>query len=646
MFDIVRKHTKILMVVLFLLVIPSFMLFGIEGYSQFNEGASKVARVNGKNITQTEWDNAHRMEIDRLRATNPTLDLGLLDSPGMKYATLERLLRDHVLAAAAADAHLMASDARLAGELQRDPSIAALRGADGRLDMDRYRQLLATQGLTPEGFEARVRADLTQRQVLGGVVDSAIVSQAQVDAAMGAFLERRETRVVRFAPKDYAVKLNPSDADLETYYKAHQAQYQAPESARVEYIVLDLDGVKKGVNVSEQELRTYYDQNAAALGAPEERRASHILIPAPKEAPAAEREKAKAAAAELLAQVRAAPASFADVARTSSKDDISAPSGGDLGFFQRSKGTDPIIAQAAFGLAKAGDISELVESEFGYHIIRLTEVKPATVPPFEKLRPQLEDQFRTQQAQKQFSELAESFTNGVYEQSDSLKPVADRLKLAIQTADHVTRTPAPGTTGALAHPKFISALFSADALNSKRNTEAIEIGPNQLASGRVTQHTPAHARPLAEVKDEVRQAFVNERGAEMARQEGQARLKAWTAQPASATSLPAPVTLSRDAPQDQPASLVEAVLRADPAKLPAFVGVDLGADGYAVARVDKVLPPAEQTAEQAAQVQARYEELWSIAEARSYYDLLKARYKAEILVPMPATGTVNAAAAR
>ncbi|MFT3779898.1 MAG: SurA N-terminal domain-containing protein [Ottowia sp.] len=636
MFDFVRRHTKIIMGVLFLLVIPSFVLFGIEGYTRFNEGASKVAVVDGKSITQTEWDNAHRQDIDRMRAANPTADLSLLDSPAVKYATLERLVRERVLAAAAAHEHLTVSDQRLAAELAQDPNIAALRRADGSLDMDQYRRLVANQGLTPEGFEARVRADMAANQVLGGVINSELLSPAQADVAMGAFLERREVRVQRFAPAGYTARLNPSDADLEAFYKANLARYQAPESARIEYVVLDLDTVKKGVAVSEQDLRAYYDQNAPALGKPEERRASHILINAPKDAPAAEREKAKATATELLAQLRKAPGTFADVARKSSQDDASAPSGGDLGFFQRDKGIDPTLSKTTYALAKAGDISDVVESDFGYHIVRLTELKPAEVPPFEKLRPQLEDQLRTQQAQKAFGELAEAFTNGVYEQSDSLRPIADKLKLTVHTADGVKHTPAPGATGALANAKFLNALFSTDSLEKKRNTEAVEIGANQLVSGRVVAYTAAHARPLAEVQADVRQAFLNERGAALAREDGQAKLKAWTAQPNTATSLPAAVVVSRDAPQDQPPQLLEAVLRADPAKLPVFVGVDLGAEGYAVARVDKVLPKAEQDAEVAAQTRQRYAQLWASAEARQYYELLKARYKTAILVPAPA----------
>lgn len=634
MFDAIRQHNKIMMWILFLLVFPSFVFFGIEGYGRFNEGASKVAEVGGQAITQTDWENAHRVEVDQARSANPALDLGLLDAPVVRYASLERLVRDRVLALAAQDEHLFASDARLASALQQDPSIAALRGSDGRLDMEAYKRLLATQGLTPEGYEERMRANLSIQQVLGGIAVSEIVSQSQVDAAMNAFLERREVRLLPLAPADYEKNLEPSADELKAYYQEHLASYQEPESAHIEYIVLDLDSVKNSIAVSDDELRTYYEQNAATLGAPEQRRASHIMIVAPRDEPAAEREQAREKAEQLLQQVRADPASFADVARQSSQDDVSAPSGGDLGFFQLARGTDPAVAQATFALAKTGDISDLVESDFGYHIIQLTDIKPAEVPPFEELRDQLADQLRTQQAQARFSEMAENFTNGVYEQSDSLKPVAEQLHLTIHTAD-VTRTPAPDASGALASTRFLNALFSNDVMNNKLNTEATEVGSNQLASGRMLEHRPAHARPFEQVEAEVRSTWLNERGAKAAREDGETRLKAWKADPASATDLPEAVTISRDEPHGQPAAVVEAVLRADPNQLPQFVGIDLGDNGYTLARVDKVLPPATRQPQEIAQIRAGYAQLWNNAEIQSYYDELKKRYKARILVRQP-----------
>lgn len=636
MFDFVRKHTKIMMFLMFLLIIPAFVLVGIDGYNRSRDRGEAVARVNGHDISQAEWDNAHRIEVDRLRASMPNLDSKFLDSPAARYATLERLVRDRVLVEAATKLGLTTSDARLARELQDNPTIASLRRADGTLDMERYRQLAGSQGMTPEMFEASVRSDLSTKQVLAGVAGSGFATMALSDVALNAYYEKREVQVARFPTSDFTSKVKPTDAELEAFYQANQGLFQAPEQASIEYIVLDLNAIKQGIVISEQDVRSYYDQNAAQLSGNEERRASHILINAPKGAPEAERQKARARAEELLAAVRKAPASFADVARKNSQDTGSAPKGGDLDFFGRGAMVKP-FEDAAFAMKK-DEISDLVESDFGYHIIKLTDIKTPKRRSFEELRAGIEADLKAQQAQRKFAEVAETFTNMVYEQSDSLKPVAERLKLEIKTATNLQRNPVPGATGVLANPKFLSAVFGPDAVEKKRNTEAVETGPNQLTAGRITQYTAAHTLPLAEVRERVRERVVASRAAEMARKEGMEKLESWKANPASA-SFGAVLAVSRDSTQNLPAQVTSAALRADPAALPVLQGVDLGAQGYAILRVNKVLPRPAPPANQAKQAQAQYSQLWSDAEGQAYYKQLMERFKVQIKVAPSKFGT-------
>ena len=635
MFDFVRKHTKIVMVLLFLLILPSFVLLGLDGYNKSKDQTAKVARVDGKDIMQSEWDRAHQREMDQLRNSMPNLDPKLLDSPEARYASLERLVRERVVAAAAEKFKLTASNERLARELQQSPEIASLRRPDGSLDMERYRQLLAAQGMTPEMFEANVRTDLSNRQVLVGVGASGFASNSAADISLNAYFEKREIQLARFNAADFVAKLNPTDAELEQYYKANEKLFQAPEQASIEYVLLDMDGVGKGIAVNPADLKTYYEQNLPRFEG--ERRASHILIASPKSATAADREKAKAKAQELLALVKKSPDSFADIARKNSQDPGSAAKGGDLDFFARGSMVKP-FEDAAFAMKK-GEISDIVESEFGYHIIKLTDVKQRS---FEELRPELEAAMKKQEAQKKFAESADVFTNAVYEQAESLKPAADKLKLEIKSAANVTRQPQVGATGVLANAKFLNALFAPDAIEKKRNTEAIEVGPSQLASGRIVQYAPAHTPPLAEVKDTVRQRWLAQRAAEEARKEGVAKLAAWKAAPASATGLAAPVVVSREQTQKLPIPVIDAALRADVAALPAFAGVDLGSQGYAIVKVEKVVPRDAPVEAAAKQQRDQYAQWWTSAESLAYYNSLKDRFKAEILVPKPVPAKANA----
>lgn len=634
MFDSFRKYNKIIMVFLFLLIIPSFVLFGVDRYQGGGEG-EKVARVAGADITRPEWDLQHRNEVDRIRQQAPSVDPALLDSDAARYATLERMVRERVLAAAAAKSNMTVSEERLARMFAADPGLASFRTPDGKFDRETF---MRVTGRTPEQYEASVRADLATQQVSLGVSGTAFATAAQAAATLGAFYDRREIQVARFNPADFISKVSVSDADLQAFYKDHQAQFQQPEQASVEYLVLDLDAAKKGIAVSEADLRSYYDQNAARFGTKEERRASHILIAAPAGAPAAEREKARLKAEELLAAVRKAPNTFAEVARKNSQDPGSAEKGGDLDFVTRGAMVKP-FEDAMFALKK-GEISNVVETEFGYHVIQLNDVKPAVVPPFDKLRATIENEVRGQQATQEFAKAAETFTDIVYQQPDSLKPAAEKLKLSIQTAANVARTPAPGATGALASRNFLNALFAADTLERKHNTEAIEIGPNQLASGRVVQYAAARVLPFDEVKDKVRTQLIAERAAALARAEGEAKLAAWQANPAGA-NFGAPVTVSRLEMQSQPAPVVDVALRADTAKLPTLVGADLGAQGFAVVRVIKSVPRTPPPAEQAKQESEQFAQAVGAAETAAYYNLLKNRFKAEILVPKPADAALT-----
>jgi peptidyl-prolyl cis-trans isomerase D len=627
MFEFVRTHNKILFFVLVLLIFPSFVFFGVQGYSRFSDAASEaVAKVDGQKITRAEWDAAHRRQIEQARQRMPNLDVKLFDSPEMKRETLDQLVRERVLFAAVARGHLSVSDERLMRELQNIPQLAALKRPDGSFDVAAYKVMVESQGRTAESFEAGLRQDLSLRQVTSAITDSALPAGAAGRAALDALLQQREVQVLSFDSKAQMAGIAPTDAELAAYHKAHEGDFRTPEQARIDYVVLDIKALEQGVSTPESELRKYYDENAARYTQAEERRASHILIAAPKDAPADQRAKAKAKAEQLLEQARKNPAGFAELAKKNSDDTLSAPQGGDLDFNGRGGFAAKAQEDAVFAM-KPGEIGNLVETEFGWHIIKLDGVRGGQKKPFEAVRAEIEAEVKKQLASKEFAAAAEQFTNLVNSQGDSLKPVADKLKLKVESAT-VQRTPAPGATGVLASPKLLEAVFAADTLTKKLNTEAIETGPNALASARVVQYSPARVQALAEVQPLVRERVIAEQAAAKAKKSAQARL-AELQKADSTAGLPAAVTLSRSNPQNQPREVVDAVLRADGAKLPQWIGVDLGAAGYALARVAAVKPPAADAPE-LTQLMPRYAQAWSAAEAQAYYKALEHRYKASV----------------
>lgn len=632
MFDFVRQHNRLFQFILLLLILPSFAFVGMQGYTSMMGGANAgVASVDGRKITQAEWDNAQREQAQRIRGQNPTVDAKLLDTPEVKHQALEGLVTERTLQAAANHQHFTPSPELVKARFWNDPQFAFLRNPDGTVN----KGLLAAQGLTPSGFLERLRQDYAMRQVTAPVEASGAIGTSGPKLAFDALLQQREVQLQRFDIKDFAAKINPTDAEIDAFYKdaANAAKFQLPETAQIQYVVLDVEALKKDVKFSEDDLLSYYKENASRYGVPEERRASHILIKAERSAPAEERAKAKAKAEELLAQVRKNPASFAELAKKNSQDEGSAPNGGDLDFFTR--GAMVKEFDAAVYAMKPGEISNVVETDFGYHIIQLTGTRGGDKKPFEAVRAEVENEVRKQLAQRRYAEVAEQFGNLAYEQSDSLQPLADKLKLQIQTAT-VQRQPQPGALGPLASTKLLDAVFGADALRNKRNTEAVETGPSQLVSAHVTQYNPARVPPLADVKDKVRELLVKKLAGEQARKAGEARLAALKANAADTAGLAAAVSVSRAKPQGLTRAQLEAVLGADASKLPAAVGVTADDGGYIVVRINQLQPRDAAVIDDKRAAQ-QYAGAWARAEGQAYLAALKSQYKAVIKVAAPAS---------
>ncbi|AWI53164.1 peptidylprolyl isomerase [Aquabacterium olei] len=625
MFDFVRNNTRILQLLLLVLILPSFVVFGIQGYSQFSDQADTVAKVGSQKVPQAEWDNAHRNAVERARAEQPDVDARLFDTPQFKQRSLEALVRQYVLAAAANDQHLTAADARVQRLFSTDPQFANLRNPDGTLN----KAMLEARGMTANQFVGLLRQELTLSQVLSGVQNTGQTSRVSNRHAVEALFQVREVQWMKFEPKAYVAGLNPTADQLKTFYNdpANVGWLMAPEKADVQYVVLDLDSLKSQVSVSEDDLRRAYQENASRFSTPEERRASHILISVDPKATADQKKAARTKAEGLLAQARKNPAGFGELARANSSDEGSATNGGDLDFFGRGAMVKP-FDEAVFKL-KTGEISDLVESEFGFHIIKLTAVRGGQAKPFEEVRAQLEDDARKQLAQRLYAEAAEKFTNAVYEQSDSLKPVADELKLSVQSMSDVLRVPGAKDQGVLSNPRLLEALFDPANREKGRNTEAVEVGPSKLVSARIVKYSPAARLPYEAVEAQLRERWVAAEARKAARADADRKLAAWSKAPDQA-QMPASVQISRRTVFNQPPAVMDAALRVPESQLPAWKVVDLGADGVALLKVIKAVPP-QVSPQELQETEAQFGNYWGRAEADAYYRALKRQYKVEYL---------------
>ena len=618
MFDFVRSHNRVLQVILGIVIIPTFGFVGLQSYLQSNESAVPVASVDGRDITHSEWDAQRRQDIEQIRSRNPQVDLKLLDTPEAQRRSLDSIVRDRVLQATVAHENLSVSDERIVHEYQTNPEFEQLR-AMPKATRD---AVLAQQGLNGNALFDNIGRSLARAQAQQGVAASGFLPASSLKASTDAWFDQRDIQWQHFDTKDYAAAIQPTDAEVEAYYKAHAADFVAPEQAKIEYLVLDAPALQSQVKADPTLVQGYYDANKSRYTTPEERSASYILAKVAPNASPADVAKAKALAETELAEVRKNPAAFSEIAKKIPQD--GGPlEGGELDFMRKGALGVPALDDALFSM-KPDQISDVIRIDGGFQIVKLTGVRGGAVKPFDEVKSQIEDQLKAQEAQKLFSTDAEKFKDTVYEQADSLDAAAKAFQLTKQTAT-VTRQPAPGATGPLASPKLLAAVFASDAIKNKHNTEAVEAGPNQLAAAHVLEYSPQHTRPLAEVHDQVVAAVRNAQAVAKARKDGEARVADAKKDPALA--LPQTATVGRlDRSGSVPPQVVEAALKADLSKGPAVVGLTLPDGSYAAVRVLKSTPrPANPN--EAAQFKNAFTDAYEEAEAQAVYDSLKTRYK-------------------
>lgn len=632
MFDFVRNHQRLMMILLSLLIIPSFVLVGVSTYE--SGGASDaIATVGDRKITQVEFENAQRDQLDRYREQlGAQFDPKMVDTPEEKQRVLDGLIAQKSLDAEIAASHMTIDDATLAAFYGK-----TLVGADGKFDVERYKAAAMAQGMTTAGLDQMVRRQLAMEQVTGSIERSAFAPRSVSNRLSDIREQEREAQEMMFPAAQYAGQVKVTDAMVKAFYDKNPAMFQVPEQARIEYVVFDNSAVASKVDVTDAEIAANYEQNKKRYSSPEQRRASHILINAGSDATDAVKSAARAKAAALLEQLRKNPADFARLARENSQDPGSAELGGDLGVTEKGAFVKP-VEDAIYAL-KQGEVSNLVESEYGYHIITVTDIKPAAVRPLDEVKAEIAADLKSQKSSKKYSELAEAFNDTVYEQSDSLKPVADKLGLQVQTASNVTRTPNPAAGAApFNNAKFLKALFTDESIKNKRNTEAVEVAPATLIAGRVVEYKPASVRPLAEVQDAIRQRVTIDEEIRMAKAAGEAKLAAAKAS-GDATGFGEPKLVSRtqQPPFNQAGAI--AVLKADTSKLPAYVGVEVPGQGYAVYRITKV----QQAAPDVERRKAEAQQIGNVIAQQEVYGYVEAlKKKAKVKIKRPVTAAAPA----
>lgn len=498
--------------IVILLVIP-FALWGVHEYMS-PETKVNVAVVDGKDIPASEFQQTYRQQRARLQAMlGKNFDPALFDDARMKTEVLENMIERDVLLNNAVKNGMRVGDARVGAEIRAIPALQS----SGQFDKELYDRLLKSQGLTVKGFEQIVRNDILVQQLRGGIAETAFVTQPEVDALIRLREQRRDIGYALVPVARYLDEIKVDDQAVAQYYKDNQAQFRTPEQVSVDYLELSADDIAaKLPPITEADLHQRYEERKPDFSTPEERRARHILIQVGADAKPAELDAARKKIDDILVRVRKGE-DFAKLARDFSQDPGSAKEGGDLGFFGRGV-MDKAFEDAVFSL-QPGQVSEPVRSAFGFHIIKLEEIKSGQSKPFEEVRTQLERDIKKQRAEEQYFAQAEQLANLTFENADTLNVASKNLNLSIKSTGLFTRDHGEGI---VANPKVRAAAFADDVLGAGHNSEAIELAPDHIVVLRVKEHKPADVRPLNEVRAQIQNTLRLDAAKKKAQENGQA----------------------------------------------------------------------------------------------------------------------------
>lgn len=641
MFDFIRSHQRLMQLVLLVLIVPSFALIGVSGYSSYVSGDHDLVKIGKSAVTMQEFEQARANQLRQMQQSSPGgFDPAVLDDPRVRGALLESLIDYRVLASTAAQERFNVSDAALRESIASMPQLQL----DGQFSPERYNDALAAVGMTTRDFEQSQRFELALSRVLGPVSQTASVPALVMDHLEHALTDARMVRLNVYDADAFTDDVSVSDSDVQAWYDDHKQNFEIPEQVRVQYLLLDEAAAMANLpDLTDVDLQAYYDQNKARFTQTGRVNLSHIQINAPAGAPQEQRDEALEQARAVAAMAQSDPAAFGDIAKEHSQDAGSARNGGALGWV--TQGTWPAALDQAIFALNEGQVSDVVEGPSGYHIFIANEARPEQVQTLDEVRDTVRQEIRHQMGAERFADMATRLTGLVYDQPESLEPAAQALGASLKTAGGITRegllpteqanpdaAAASPDASILADVRVRQAVFSPQVLNERHNSGIIEISPDTMLSVRVQDITPAHVPSLDQVADRIRDLLVTQRAHEQAVAAGQRDLAALAQ---DSTSLEAshnfdePVTVSRINPQGLEKSVLDAALSVGPDAIPAYTGVETS-EGFVIVRVDDVTTQASDAGVLAA-LPAELTQLWGQAEEQAVLKAMRVQSDVEIL---------------
>ncbi|MFW5432135.1 MAG: SurA N-terminal domain-containing protein [Methylophilaceae bacterium] len=623
MLELIRNHSKgwLAKIILVVITVP-FALFGIDQYLSNAGGNVPVAKVGKEEISLQEYGNTVETVRTRMQAQGDKYNPELLESLAFKKSILDGLIMRRLVNAETIRSNFKISDEQLNQHILARSEFQE----DGRFSQDIYQKTLEQNGLTANELESSIRNDLVVQQARDDLALLAFAPQSIAGETVKYQYQKRDVSTAEIKASTFVDDVKVTPEEIKDYYELHKAKFIIPEQVKMEFVLLSAASLLKDVSVADDEVKDFYDQNIDKFQGDEQREASHILIGFGISATEEDKAKAKEQAMDVASQLEADATLFEALAAKHSQDPGSADKGGSLGSFGRGAMVKP-FEDAAFSMAP-GDISDIVESEFGYHIIRLDGIS-GSAPAYESVKPQIKADLIFQQAQIRYAELTEEFSNIVYEQSGSLQPVAKKFGLDVQTSGWLSRE--AGAKYFKDSVKLMNMVFSNEVLKEKRNTDAVEVSPNNLVAARVVEHKAKTPKAFDDIKEALEVVLKQEKALNLAEEKGKAVLAKLTAgEEDEALDWISEVTVDRQTAEGLTEPVMNQVFKINTSQLPAYAGFADENRAYVLVKVLRVTNPADEDEILKQRAQLEYESAVAKEYISAYGESLKAKADIEV----------------
>ncbi|KAB7669681.1 peptidylprolyl isomerase [Plesiomonas shigelloides] len=531
------QHSIALKVVLGIIIL-SFVLTGVQGF--LSSSGNYVAKVDGQEITNQQFEQAYQSERNNLQQRLGDNFNTLAADPKylnmVRKDVLNRLIDDVLLDKYAKKLNLRVSDDQIKQSIVNMPEFQK----DGRFDNAQYLELIQRAGFTPDSFSQYMRQQMVRQQLLSAFTATDFVLPKESEQTFALLTQERKVRQATLAVKPLEAKQTVTEQEEKAYYDANPTSFMSPEQVKVRYVELNAKALQDAVKIDDAAIAQYYQDNKSHFSQPERRKLSHILVSNEK------------AAQEIETELKQG-ADFATLAKTKSEDKFSGRNGGDLGWIEKGV-MAPEFEQTAFALAAKGDISGIVKTQFGYHVIRLDDIQPAQVRPLSEVRDEVAKQLRQTKATDEFYALQQKASDKAFENPDSLDDVASATGLKIQETGLFSQQDVPAV---LNFPALTKAIFSDDLIAGNSNSDVISVDDSHAFVVRVVEHKEEARKPFEQVSAEIAQLLKFQKAQVAARKQAEQLLtelragKGDEALKAAGVTFAAEETLQRNSPDQQ-----------------------------------------------------------------------------------------------